>query len=100
MNKIKFLGDYVKLHHQTKATLLQVNFTQIDEDTPQELIDYDTTRLDGTKYKLEDKYYLQLIFLGNFGIPFSTLRSMGYEKMKRYVSNINKEFEIEIQEVK
>ena len=100
MREIKFSGEYIKLHNQTSATLIQVNFTQIDKDTPQELIDYDTTRLDGSKYLLEDNYYMQLIFLGNLVIPFSTLRKMRYEKMKYYVSNINKEFEIKIIEVK
>jgi len=100
MNKIKFLGNYVKLHNQTSAELLQVNFTQIDEDTPQELIDYDTLKVDGSRYKLDCTYYIQLIFLGNYGIPFSTLRNISYEKMEYYVSNISKEFEIEIKEVK
>ena len=99
MNKIKFLGNYVKLHNQTSATLIQVNFTKLDEDTPKELVDYDTLRVDGSRYELEEGYYIQLIFLGNYGIPFSTLRSMGYEKMKFYVSNLNKEFELDIQEI-
>lgn len=95
MERIKFLGNYVKLHNQTSATLLQVNFVDIRE-VSKELIEYDTLKTDGSRYEFIDNYYIQLIFLGNFGIPFSTLRSMNYEKMKYYVSNLNKEFKIEV----
>lgn len=100
MNKIKFLGNYVKLHNQTRATLIKVNFVEVDKNTSKELLDYDTTREDGSKFNLKDGQYLQLIFIGNLGIPFSTLRSISYEKIKHYVLNLNKEFEIEIEEEK
>ncbi len=85
MNKqIKFSGDYPKLHGQTSAKLIAIYPRTIDRFTPQELIDYDTTKSDGSKYPLVDGEYLQLIFFGNLFIPFCTIRRMTYEKIQYY----------------
>ncbi|MFA5453173.1 MAG: hypothetical protein WC248_06335, partial [Candidatus Methanomethylophilaceae archaeon] len=80
---IKFSSDYPKLHGQTSAELLAVKPIRIDKDTPKELIEYDTRKSDGTYYNLKTDNYIQLIFLGNLGIPFCTIRS----KRNRYAED-------------
>lgn len=75
MDKILFSKDYIKLHGQTEAELLSVRRIRIDEETPSELIEYDTTAVDGSRYELKNGNYIQLVFLGNLGIPFCTIRT-------------------------
>ena len=82
--RIKFSGDYPKLHSQTSARLISVLPLTIDDTTPEELLDYDTIKSDGSRYPLHSGEYLQLIFLGNFRIPFCTIRRMSYEKINYY----------------
>lgn len=93
-NSIEFTGDYVKLHNQKSAILLQVNYMKVDEDLPQALIDYDTERLDGSHQFLPYGYYGQLIFLGEFGIPFSAIRKQTVEELEYCTKNIDKKFKI------
>lgn len=88
---IKFSGDYPKLHGQTSAELIAVR------DTPAELLTYDTTKSDGSRYELKTGKYLQLIFVGNLGIPFCTIRSAGSDgKRDYYVLSIGEIFNIEV----
>lgn len=100
MEKIKFSKEYVKLHGQKTAELVDVRRITIDDSTPKELIEYDTTATDGTKYKLGTGKYLQLIFVGDKGIPFCTIRSdkPAYGGMKSkadyYIERVHREFEI------
>ena len=82
--QIKFSDNYPKLHGQTSAKLLSVLPLTIDETTPKALLDYDTTKTDGSRYPLADGEYLQLIFLGNLRIPFCTIRRMTYDKIQYY----------------
>ena len=99
---IKFSSDYPKLHGQTSAELLAVKQIRIDKDTPKELIEYDTKKADGTYYELKTGDYIQLVFIGNFGIPFCTIRAkrnrLGDDKEKYYKDHINEVFAIEILE--
>ena len=83
MMEIKFSSDYPKLHCQTSAELLAVKLIRIDKNTPKELLEYDTKKSDGTYYELKTGNYIQLMFLGNFGIPFCTIRS----KRNRYAED-------------
>ena len=75
MDSIRFSKDYIKLHGQTEAELLTVRRIRIDDTTPKELIEYDTTSTDGSRYTLTEGKYIQLVFLGNLGIPFCTIRT-------------------------
>ena len=95
---IYFSGDYLKLHGQWSGKLVAVENIRIDENTPKELIDYDTTMTDGSKYHLSHGEYLQLIFIGNLGIPFCTIRRNTYENVSKYISNIGKRFELDKEE--
>jgi len=99
MNKIKFSGEYRKLHGQTEATLLFVREIRIDSLTPKVFLDYDTTRTDGSTYELKDGQYILLVFLGNLGIPFTTVRSLWGKygnKLKYYKALIGQEFAVEV----
>lgn len=98
MKWIKFSGDYPKLHGQTTGELLAVKNIRIDKETPKELIEYDTTKSDGTKYPLKTGDYIQLIFLGDLNIPFCTIRSnrtkWGGDKLEYYSKLIGEVFNI------
>ena len=97
---IKFSSDYPKLHGQTSAELLAVKPIRIDKDTPKELIEYDTRKSDGTYYNLKTDNYIQLIFLGNLGIPFCTIRSKrnryAEDKEAYYLQFVGENFTIKI----
>lgn len=75
MDRIHFSKEYIKLYGQKEAELLAVKRIHIDEKTPAELIEYDTVAVDGSRYNLKHGDYIQLVFLGNLGIPFCTIRS-------------------------
>lgn len=101
MEKIKFSKEYCKLHNQKKAVLLAVVRIKIDRSGKwDKLLDYDTLATDGTRYDIKPGKYVQLIFCGEEGIPFCTLRSdrpamNGMEgKYEYYQARIGEHFEI------
>lgn len=98
MNSIRFRHYYPKLHGQTTAQLLEVRPIKIDAHTPPELLEYDTT-YDGGRCPLRSGEYIQLIFLGNFRIPFCTIRS-AYppSKVRYYYNSVGQTFKIETPE--
>lgn len=80
MQEIRFNHNYKKLHNQKTAYLIYT-YVVVGKELSKEYIKYDT---DG-KYKIEDEQeYLQLFFIGNKGIPFSTLRKYNYENRQKY----------------
>ena len=98
--KIKFSHNYYKLHNQTKAQLISVKKIVIDKDTPSELLEYDTT-YDGGRYELKNGHYVMLVFLGNLGIPFTTIRPANGrygDKFINYQAHIGELFDIIIKE--
>jgi len=95
MEEILFDGVYKKLHRQTSAVLKDVRILKIDDNTPKELIMYDTAKESGCRYDLKNGTYLQLFFVGEFGIPFSTFRKLNKENF-RYYDLCGKEFKITI----
>jgi hypothetical protein len=95
--KIKFSHDYPKLWDQTTAKLVYVG--QIDgKNLSKPLIEYDTKQSGGGYYPLPKAPLIQLVFLGNFGVPFCTLRLYTKEKWDYYTSCKDKEFKIVIGE--
>ena len=95
---IKFSHHYQKLHGQTSATLLAVFPLRINNDTPKELLEYDT-KFDGGYFTLETGEYIQLVFIGNLRIPFCTIRSaFSKEKVMYYTAAIGERFNIEFVE--
>lgn len=97
MEKIQFADNMPKLHGQKKATLVYWSalFGFQLEQHPS-LWKYDTLKSDGSYYKLnpQEKYFL-LFFVGDKGIMFSTIRKLN-DSNKHYMSEVNKEFEIEV----
>lgn len=98
MPNIKFSSDYHKLWGQTTAKLLAVETIDINRQTPDELLEYDTKKMDGTYYPLKSGKYLQLVFIGNKYIPFCTIRSAYPPEKERYYSSlIGQKFDIVIE---
>lgn len=99
MNKrIGFSHHYPKLHGQTSAKLLAV-IPRKRNEMSEELIEYDTTYFteDGTKayFPLKPGNYIQLVFIGNLGIPFCTIRSsFPPSKVEYYTMAIGEDFDI------
>ncbi len=121
MNKIRFSSKYPKLWGQKTGRLLSVELLKAEEvHANRDLIEYDTKYIkninicyDATVFDYD--YFLlpksgsliQLVFLGDKGIPFCTIRTRyGYDRQKKektdkysyYKSKIGQEFEIEIKE--
>lgn len=101
MNKIRFSKEYVKLHGQRSAELLAVSRVRIPDGVSSELIEYDTVATDGSRYELKPGKYILLVFLGELGIPFTTIRAdtppmkgRGQGKYEYYCSLVNQRFEI------
>lgn len=94
MKQIKFSKEYPKLWGQTKARLVAVILIDA-ASIGQDLLDYDTKDIKGEYYMIpRSGYLLQLIFVGNKGIPFCTLRRHTPEKETYYRDLMGHNFEI------
>ena len=109
MKTIRFSHYYPKLHGQTTAELLAVKPIRIDRNTPDELLEYDTTFYDKPfkdatslyaekqRFPLPSGEYIQLIFLGNLRIPFCTIRkAYPPSKVEYYTASIGETFIVEV----
>jgi hypothetical protein len=117
MQKIKFSYGYPKLWGQTTAELLDVRILNPDK-LNEFLLEYDTYYVDDKDwngdmswgsdnfyamnhgyYPLNKKQkYIQLIFLGNYRIPFCTIRRFTEQKYEYYKQQIGKMFVVKINE--
>ena|SRR3972149_2462381 len=96
-NQIKFSHNYPKLWNQTSAKLLNVFEIDYINDS---LKKYDTKwHEDGEfgYYPLPEGKKIQLVFIGNFNIPFCTIRRYTLEKFRYYFSKIGEDFIIEME---
>ena len=101
MNVINFSHNYYKLWDQTTAKLIAVEDIEINDSTNEDLLEYNTKIVDGTYYLLKNGKYIQLIFLGDKGIPFCTIRpayNKFGDKKKYYTGKIGEQFIIKIKE--
>ncbi len=87
MNVIKFNEFYEKIHGQYKARLTEVQVIET-VGLNKDFIAYDT---DG-KFELKEDKYIYCLFVGEKGIPFTTLRSI--EKLEKYVNLVGTVFQI------
>lgn len=96
--QIKFSHNYRKLQGMgSYALLVAVIPYSINRDTPQAMIDFDTT-YEGGKYYLKEGSYVLLLFLGRKGL-FSTIRPRKGrygDKLEYYSRYIGWNFEIVI----
>ena len=98
MNKhIGFSHHYPKLCGQTSGKLLAVIPIK-RKDMTDELIHYDTIYYENGKaraFPLPPGNYIQLVFIGNLGVPFCTIRSAWpKQKVEYYNSSIGEVFDI------
>lgn len=98
MNKhIGFSHHYPKLCGQTSGKLLAVIPIE-RKDMTDELIHYDTIYYENGKaraFPLPPGNYIQLVFIGNLGVPFCTIRSAWpKQKVEYYNSSIGEVFDI------
>jgi hypothetical protein len=96
MSVIKFSHPYPKLWGQTTAKLLSVS---VMPGIGADLREYDTRIQEGEYYKLPEGLLLHLVFVGNKGIPFTTLRSFNPEKFDFYVERVHQWFDVEVKGV-
>lgn len=105
--KIKFSHHYWKLQgkEHVRPVLCHVSPIRIDENTPKELLWYDTLYFDKTGsqayYELKPGDYVLLLFtVAGYGI-FTTIRPRKGrygDKLEYYSKHIGEEFEIVIKE--
>ncbi len=94
--EIKFNKNFIKLHNQTSAQLIDVKMVDLscmNDDDFNELKEYDCKADDGSYYPLDrNGYCTLLIFLGNKNIVFQTIRKkesfMKYYNQKGIVFDI------------
>ena len=98
MHKLTFSHDYPKLWGQKTARLIAIQPMTVQGGLNPTLKEYDTKTVDGEYYPLSDGEYLHLIFVGEFGIPFCTIRRQTLQKVMYYHSKIGEWFDIEIRE--
>lgn len=94
MERIGFTHNYSKLHEQTYAQVLMVRLVYKDS-LNSEFIQYDT---DGLFQLEDDDIFIELILLGNKGIPFTTLRSYTQKNADKYLRSKGTFFEIYVNE--
>lgn len=102
MNNIKFSHDYPKLWGQKTAELIAVRIIDAQAiSINKQLIEYDTKYLVRESPPLYGYYQLpkigkliQLIFIGNFDIPFCTLRRYIPDKYEFYKGKIGSVFNV------
>lgn len=97
---IKFCSNYPKLWGQKSAVLISVRDIKINKNTHPDLLEYDTKKTDGTYFPLKSGNYIQLLFVGDKGIPFCTIRSaFPTKKIDYYKCQYGQTFEIKIEDL-
>jgi hypothetical protein len=108
MGHIRFSHDYPKLYGQKWGLLVWISvWDSKDVNKNRKLLEYDTRyirEVSPTHTKAE--YYplpnegklLQLIFLGDEGIPFCTFRPYTDKKHQYYTERLGTDFDIKISE--
>ena len=100
-NEIKFHHKFSKLYNQKTAKLLTVEIIGClcDRNINNEFLKYDTHIIDDKYYNIDIKssdLWIRLVFIGNKGIPFATLRKYSDEKLRKCKDLINKTIDIKI----
>jgi len=91
--KIRFSHNYKKLNNEKSAMLRAVILIDLEKQA-KSFLDYDTEGI----YNLPAKgKYIALIFMGQNGTIFTTLRRYTERKYMYYISHLNEVFEILIE---
>ncbi len=101
---IHFDNNYPKLFNQKHAQLLMVinEFSgEVLKNKFPDFVRYDSIRDDGMMYAIDkSEKYMLLLFRGNSGSIFTTLRKYNPENAEKYNNAIGEIFKIEIEEPK
>ena len=92
-NVIEFNHNYTKLHGQKAGFLCWANIYHMGKNFPQETYEYDT---DGVYEFQKDVDYIQLVFLGDKEIPFTTYRRDKPKTREKYMKHVGEMFELKI----
>ena len=87
---VMFNHDYTKLRGQRSGKLIHAELVKIDKTFSKEALEYDTDGL--YEFKMGE-YYIQLVFLGDKDIPFTTYRSETPENRDKYFNHIGEMFD-------
>lgn len=91
---VKFARNFTKLRGQRTGFLCWVGMYHVGQVMPKETYEYDT---DGM-YRFEpNSDYLQLVFLGDKDIPFTTYRDDNLKNRNKYVGHVGEVFEFEVE---
>ena len=91
---IQFSHEYVKLYHQEHGILIAM-FKTTKSKLSDMLLAYDTVYVeDGVKkyFDIPSGELIYLLFLGDFNIPFSTIRRYTPKKYKYYEACLRQKF--------
>ena len=87
---VMFNHDYTKLRGQRSGKLVHAELVKIDKTFSKEALEYDTDGL--YEFKMGE-YYIQLVFLGDKDIPFTTYRSETPKNRDKYFNHIGEVFQ-------
>ena len=87
---VMFNHDYSKLHGQRSGFLCYATIFHVGEKFPEEAYQYDT---DGEWEFKPNTDYIQLVFLGDKEIPFTTYRNDNPDNRDKYFNHIGEVFQ-------
>lgn len=93
---IEFNKEYTKLFYQTEGVLIALFKTKLDKLSPM-MLSWDTEYNENgmrKHYHVKGPDLIFLVFLGNFNIPFTTLRSYTPKKFEYYKNAMRERFEL------
>jgi hypothetical protein len=96
MPQIKFSHRYPKLHQQTSGELIAVKLARSDKIT-ERMRNYDCYWCENDNegmYCLPNGILIILYFIGNYGIPFSTIRKGTARNQIKYEKLIGQMFDV------
>ena len=101
-NELEFDSNYSKLCNQAHAQLVWCEkvFCNPEDIKYKSLVEYDTRKRDGTYYKIRKASYLLLLFVGDKGIMFSTLRTPDTKNINNFCGKEGSLFDILIKDGK
>ena len=95
MQSIKVDFYLPKFQSQYIAELVAVKDMLINNETSKKYLEYESGTFAGDVVKIEPGRYIQLVFLGEKGIPFTHLRPYSAAAKALYKHQVGKDFKID-----
>lgn len=96
MKELRFNKNYKKLFNQCKARLIDSKLVTLDQ-LNKDFIKYDTDCEEGGSFLFTEDLYLCLFFVGDKGIPFTTLRKFNEYNFRYYCDSEDTLFNVIIE---